>query len=518
MEFPSFPQLTTMSIRFLIESVGLSAEELRRYLLSEIDEFLAAADPAAMEEEFGDALFALACMAWAHSGRHFGLGLDATEAKLRRRLRDYGTITRRPRKYADGRIAEMEIGVLHFAFGQFGGHWHQFDPIGNGTAAEVTLLTDAPFGPPDNLTNHCIVTFADTDELIYDVLYSAATTARGNTIRCEIPNFMYDRAKKQLKFAQFGELLALQILGAIDGVRLAPGAVAHFHSWEAGFLAESPEFWRRISSLKTIFSPYLTTGRLAAFVEARGGAGWTMTQEELSVAARFERLLSEACMRVVLESSQDRDFFVRWIHYERIVLRSFARQRSASIPRDTIRDGRLAFVAGGRPVREKGFVELCRQFGGVRDWAVAKGLEATLSILCQERNLAKGAEYIAEMERAIAERGLGNAVAIEPKVSLDELRRRIGEAAALVVPSLYDSYNLMPTYAIEAKRPAFVSCHAGISENLRSRDFVFDPEVDGDLVRAIRAWYENDLAFDFESRFPSYLDLYFSKGMQPAWG
>jgi hypothetical protein len=52
-------------------------------------------------------------------------------------------------------------------------------------------------------------------------------------------------------------------------MRLAPGAVARFHRWETGFLAESPEFWRaRISTLKTIFSPYLTTGRLAAFVEA----------------------------------------------------------------------------------------------------------------------------------------------------------------------------------------------------------------------------------------------------------
>jgi hypothetical protein len=58
-------------------------------------------------------------------------------------------------------------------------------------------------------------------------------------------------------------------LAAIDGMRLAPGAVARFHRWETGFLAESPEFWRaRISTLKTIFSPYLTTGRLAAFVEA----------------------------------------------------------------------------------------------------------------------------------------------------------------------------------------------------------------------------------------------------------
>ena len=78
-----------MTINNLIESVGLSAEELRRYLVAEIDEFLAASDPAAMEEEFGDALFALACMAWAHSGQHYRLGLDAAEAKLRQRLRDH---------------------------------------------------------------------------------------------------------------------------------------------------------------------------------------------------------------------------------------------------------------------------------------------------------------------------------------------------------------------------------------------------------------------------------------------
>ena len=355
-----------MTINNLIESVGLSAEELRRYLVAEIDEFLAASDPAAMEEEFGDALFALACMAWAHSGHHYRLGLDAAEAKLRQRLRDHATLARRPRRYADERIAEMEIGVVHFALGQFGGQWHQFDPLHNGTVAEVSLLTDAPFGRPGTLTNHCIVTFGDTDALTYDILYAAATTRSGNTIRCEIPNFMFDRAKKQLKFAEFGELLALQVLAGIDGIRLAPDAVAHFHSWEAGFLAELPEFWRRISTLKTIFSPYLTIGRLKTVFDARGGTGWTMTPEELAVAAHFERKLSEACMRVVLESSQDRDFFMGWVHRERLDVRSFARTRAASIGRAPVRDGRLAFVAGGRPVREKGFVELCRQFAQVR--------------------------------------------------------------------------------------------------------------------------------------------------------
>ena len=232
------PWCSPMRILNLIESVGLSAVDLRQYLLSEIDEFLAASDSVAMEEEFSDALFALACMAWAHSGRHYHLELDNAEAKLRKRLREYATLTRRPRVYGDERIAEMEIGVVHFALGQFGGQWHQFDPLHNGTVAEVALLTDAPFGRRGVLTNHCIVTFGDCDALTYEVLFAASTTQSGNTIRCKIPGFMFDRAKKTLKFAEFGELLALQVLSGIDGIRLAPNAMAHFHSWEAGFLAE----------------------------------------------------------------------------------------------------------------------------------------------------------------------------------------------------------------------------------------------------------------------------------------
>jgi glycosyltransferase involved in cell wall biosynthesis len=327
---------------------------------------------------------------------------------------------------------------------------------------------------------------------------------------------MFDRAKKALKFAELSELLALQVLAGIDGIRLAPSAVAHFHSWEAGFLAESAEFWRRMSRLKTIFSPYLTTGRLKTVFEARGGIGWTMTPEELAIAAHFERKLSEACTRVVLESSQDCDFFVGWVDRERLDVRSFAGTRTASIARPVC-DGRLAFVAGGRPVREKGFVELCRQFAQVRAWAAGRGLEATLSILCRERNRAKGADYIAEMEAAVAASALEEVVTVELKMSMDELRRRIGKASALIVPSLYDPYGLMPTYAIEVNRPSFVSRHAGIAENVKSRDFVFDPEAEGDLVRSVRAWYEGDLTFEFESRFPSYLDLYLSEEPRLAW-
>ena len=506
-----------MRVARLIESIGLSAAELRTYLVAEIDEFLQVTDPALMEEEFGDMLFALMTMAWAHSQKHYSFEFAPIEDKLMGRLRRFGTISRKRRIYADERIVEMAIGVLHIAIGQFAGQWQRFDALKNGTAAEITALTDAPFGEPGRLTNHCIITFDDVDEIRYEIIYSSGSQQAGNTIRCRIPDFLYRDAKKGLTFGQSSELMSLQVIAALDGLMLAPGAIAHFHSWEAGFLADSAEFRRRISTLKTLFSPYLTTGRLKAVVEAQGGAGWTMPPEELAIAAIYERKLSEACMRVVLESSLDKQFFERWVHPERLDLRSFAEERRANYAVPAPHEGRLTFIAGGRPVREKGFVELCREFAQVRDWAAARGIEASLAILCRESNPGKGADYIREIENVAAAEWLSGSVTIDQKVSLEELRRRISEASALVVPSLYDSYCLMPNYAVEVKRPAFVSCHAGIAENIKSVDFTFDPEVKGDLLRAVRAWYESPRTFDFESRFASYLGLYLSSEKLPQW-
>lgn len=508
---------TSLNIEKLIESIGLPAAELRAYLIDEIDEFLAASDPAHLEDEFGDVLFALLSMAWAHTGRHYPLRLDLAEAKLQQRLGRYGTISRHAPKYTDDRIAEMEVGVVHFVLGQFGGQWQRFDALQNGTVAEISALTDAPFGEPDRLTNHCIVTFGDVDEISYEIIYSAATQRAGNTIRCRIPDFLFLRAKKGLIFDQLAGLMALQVSAALDGIRLSPSAIAHFHSWESGFLTDSVSFWRRIAAMKTIFSPYLTTGRLKALIESRGGTGWTMTPDELRVAADYERKLSQACMRVVLESSLDREFFTSWVHPERLDLRSFAVDRQASFAVEPPRAGRLTFIAGGRPVREKGFVELCREFAAVRDWAKDEGVEVSLTILCRERNRSKGQEYIVDIERVIAEKNLGDCISIEPKVSLDELKQRIRESDALIVPSIYDPYCLMPTYSVEEKRPSFVSTHAGIAENIRSPEFTFDPELEGDLVRAIRAWYAKPSVFAFESRFASYLGLYLAKESRPLW-
>jgi Glycosyl transferases group 1 len=166
------------------------------------------------------------------------------------------------------------------------------------------------------------------------------------------------------------------------------------------------------------------------------------------------------------------------------------------------------FLAGGRPVREKGFAELCRDFAGIRDWATERDLRVSLAILCRERQREKGTAYISVLEEIVAENELGDVVSIEPKVSLELLRQRTADASAIIVPSIYDPFSLMATYAMEQHRPAFVSVHAGVSEGIRSREFVFDPQVPGDLLRAIDTWHQSRPDFVFETRFPSYQELY----------
>ncbi|HVT45778.1 MAG TPA: glycosyltransferase [Thermoanaerobaculia bacterium] len=506
-----------MSIERLIESIGLSAAELKRYLLAEIDEFLEAESPEEKEEELGDVLFALMSMAWAHSGRHYPLRVEAFEPKVRQRLRRYGTLTRRPKKFLHDRIPELKFGVLHFAFGNFAGPWSEFDALRNGTVAEIQLLTEAPFGRDAEPTNHCIVTFDENDAIEYQIIGAAPDVGGGNTVLCRIPDFIFRCAKERLTFDELAGYLSLQVLAAIEGLALAPGAVAHFHSWESGVLAASEEFRSHIGSFETIFSPYLTVARLESFVKGVGSDGWTMTREEMAIASGYERALCARSKRIVVESSLDRDFYGQWDQAGRLEPRSFAGEGRVSFPSAPSDERRLHFVAGGRPVREKGFVEVCRQFASVREWAAARGIEVSLSILCRERRTEKGSQYIEEIERAVLECGLSDHVTIEQKTSLDALKRRVASSAALIMPSLYDSFGLMATYAVETRRPAFVSRHAGVSECIASPEFVFDPLIEGSLAAAIAAWYEKRPVFRFESPFPSYRDLYVTAEGERSW-
>jgi hypothetical protein len=500
-----------LSIERLIESLDMPATELKRYLLAEIDEFLTEVDPVGQEEELGDVLFALAAITWAHAGRHLPWDRRSLEEKIKDRLRTHAALTRQPRKYHDDRIRELPVGVLHFSSSNFGDQWQRFDALRNGTVAEIAMLTEVPVGRRNTLTNHCIVTFSDTDAIEYDILEASETMAGGNAIRCRIPDFMYAEAKRTLRFSEFAEYLSLQVLAALDGLQIARRSVAHLHSWENGFLVESPEFVEFLRQHRTIFSPYLTIGRLRSLIEETGGDNWTMSSEELAAGWDYEKRLGLECERVVLESDRDRSFYATFLPQDKLDVRSFARERSASFSATPPDTGHLSFLAGGRPVREKGFAELCREFAGIRDWAAERDMEVSLAILCRERRREKGASYISLLEEIIAENEMEDVVSIEPKVPIERLRERVAGSSAVIVPSIYDPFSLMATYAIDERRPVFVSVHAGVSEGIRSREFVFDPQVPGDLLRAIDTWHRSHPDFVLETSFPSYEGLYLSE-------
>ncbi len=75
----------------------------------------------------------------------------------------------------------------------------------------------------------------------------------------------------------------------------------------------------------------------------------------------------------------------------------------------------------------------------------------------------------------------------------------------------------MPTYAVEVKTPAFVSHNAGVSENIKSQQFTFDPQIEGDLLRSVSLWFEERGLFEYESCHPTYHDIYLDKDLPRTW-
>ena len=238
--------------------------------------------------------------------------------------------------------------------------------------------------------------------------------------------------------------MSLQVLAALDGLEFFPDAFAHFHSWEGGVLTDSEEFRAYLKKFHIIFSPYLAVGPLKEIVESARRQDWTMTPGELKVASVYEEKLIILSQQVVLESERDRAWYHQKLPSARLDPRSFSSRRSASFHTGPADERHISFIAGGRPVCEKGFVELCEQFALVRDWAELEGITATLSILCRETRRTKGARYIEQIEQTVMECDLQRNVQIEPKVPLERLRQRLATATALIVPSLYDSFCLMP--------------------------------------------------------------------------
>ncbi len=494
----------------LIESIGLTEEELTPFLFDEINEFLNAKKKEDIVEEFHDVIFILKCLAYTKEQKHVVIDESIYISKIRNRLKEYGTISKKLPIHDPG-ILELEFGVVHVAFGNFKQPWSPASPVKNGTETEVSLLTDNEFQKENIFTNQIILTFDNVDELEYTLLYTGADNTSGSTVLCRLPDFIYQRAKERNDFGAVQEMLSLQVFSALKRLHLLDNCIFHFHSWEAALAKESEETLGLLRGKKKLFSPYLTVNRLKNFHEKNKQYECTLSDRELAIASAYEMELINYCDEVVVESKGDLEFYQNENH-SNLKIYSYSLRPKVRIKAHGLVDGRLFFISGGRAVYEKGFKELIGEATRILEYARQLGVDFGIKILCKEygrsTNKLKKMRFIDELERLIVDLGLSKHVFLCDKVSIDRLKDEIKNSCGLIVPSLYDPYCLMPDYAIEAGRICFVSKHTGISENIESRGYVFDPSEAGSLLGAIKWWLNTNDDFVLNNENVSYKKIY----------
>ena len=500
-----------MNLKMLTECIGLTAEELKPFLIEEIDEFLASQNPENQIDEFHDIVFALKNIAYAHIGNHIEIDNTIYENKIENRLKVYGTISKKEPNFSHTGISKIPIGVVHFAFGTFKQPWSNFDPFKNGTEAEITMLTVNEFRKERKYTNHIIITFDDVDELEYSFLTSSWNKFEKNTILCRIPDFIYKKSKEKTNFNDVDNLLSLQVVAALKNLTLRKDCLFHFHSWESAIAINSKEFKELIKSKKKIFSPYLTVSRLNEFLKSNNQLENTLNKKELEMSSKYEIKLVDFCDKTVVESENDKIFY-EIVGPGKVKKYSYLDSKEHIVSANKIINNRLAFIAGGRSVYEKGFFELIKEVPEIVVYAKKNNLRFSLKIFCKDYDRIthelKRPRYLKDLDELINKLNVSKYVSILDKVSINILKEEIKKSCGLIVPSLYDPYCLMPHYAIIENRVSFVSKYAGISESIKSKEYLFDPLKKGLLLNAIKKWIIEQKDFVLNNTNTNYKKLY----------
>ena len=500
-----------MNMKRLIESIGLTVEELKPFLFNEVDEFLNEHTKEEQIQEFHDIIFALKNIAYAHTGKHIEIDESIFENKIEDRLKKFGTISKKNPEFSHSCIDKVPIGVVHISFGNFKQPWTQFDPFKNGTEAEIAMLTDNEFKKDGNFTNHLIVTFDNVDEIKYSFLTSSWNENEKNTLICRIPDFIYQKAKDENHFNEIEKLLSLQAYAALTKLNILNKAIFHFHSWESAFSLKSKEFSNFLRNKYKIFSPYLTVTRLKKLLDNNRNFEATLSAEELEFSSKYELELIDFCDKIIVESEKDKQFYENLTN-KRIQKYSYSESEVFVVPNNETINNELTFVSGGRPVFEKGFIELINELPEIVKFANTRNLKFHLKIFCKEYDRHTGdlkkKGYLKELENVIEKLKLNPFVSLLDKVSVNKLREEIKNSCGLIIPSLYDPYCLMPHYAIDVKRISFVSSYTGISENIESEEYIFNPLEKSSLLKSIKSWHDNKKDFVLRNKNKSYKYIY----------
>jgi glycosyltransferase involved in cell wall biosynthesis len=488
------------SIRLIIECLDLPINILGEFLIREIDELIKAKDIDESLLELDDILFSLATLVYHKTGIHQNFVSDEQVSKIKYRLKKYGTISKNEINDTSQSIENLNPDIIHFAFS-----FPLLNTINNsmiyknGSENEIDKIIKA-FPQKKQF----IINFQKINRIKVNKLFK-------NVYLCSIPIFIFKNWHPKYSDVKI-ELIFLQVSAILSRLNISTETIFHFHSWESGILLSNTTFKSMfsINISNAIYSPYLPVTCYNRKNKLFNNSFETINKNKISQALKYEDLLIDCCKQVVVESKKDYKILRRKCNNIKIFnFSNLSKLNYCPI----LNKNTIKFITGGRAVPEKGFHFLIKNFRNITEWAEKENIKVSLDIFCLETSyssdIEKGSDYILKLREITEKLNLSNIIRINKKIAIDELEKIINtNESFVIIPSLYDPFNLMGVYALKLNRPFLISIHAGVCENLKSPNHCFDPEKQNQLFEKFINIYDTNPSIYYENNNEEYYQIY----------
>ena len=243
--------------------------------------------------------------------------------------------------------------------------------------------------------------------------------------------------------------------------------------------------WAARDSVDHVHVHFGTNGVVVALLsQAMGGPTYSFTvhgPEEFDRPAALKLREKAAGARfVVAISSFGRSQVLRWADpddWDRVhVVHCAVDDSYLQRPRTPVPDA-LRIVTVGRLLPQKGQLLLIEAVARLRDEGIAVEL-----VLCGDGDLRP------DLERAVAERGIGDAVRFAGWLDNAQVAEEIAASRALVMPSFAEGLPVTVMEALALGRPVIATAIAGVAELVRPgvNGWIVPPGSVDDLVVALR--------------------------------
>lgn len=197
-----------MSVNIIIESINLSINQLQKFLLDEIQEFMEAENLLDAIEEFGDILFSLRVLYFAKTQAHCDFSITTYEMKLKKRLSAFGTISKIPAFIPSEITKKSAFSLIHFYFTS---SYNNDELVKNGTEVEILKLIESQQAKS---VNQLIITFGYVEKINVKIIKKNKYLAT-HVVLVQIPNFIFSYSKKKQLLSDAIDLITSQVFSAV---------------------------------------------------------------------------------------------------------------------------------------------------------------------------------------------------------------------------------------------------------------------------------------------------------------